>query len=153
MQGAHLTDPRGPARRSVDSGSKSPYPETGKRRRRMDAGEEYPRQLGYSHPRKYYGTAASIIRRELLDRVPLEQIVSWGSNQPANWEKLVTNSTKNFATGPLKTPFESSLASQYFQATQASSRDEQSRQSSLLTAPTKDRVQDTNRYPAQEPLE
>ena len=68
-------------------------------------GEPYNRDMAWSHPGKLFGTAACILRRELLLRVPFSQIVQWDSNQPAFWENLVSYTPREFITGPLNTPF------------------------------------------------
>jgi len=80
-------------------------------------GEGYARDADFTHPKKYFGTAASIIRRELLMRVPMTLIQSWGVDQPDNWERLVSQSPREFLTGGLVTPFASPLASYFFRAT------------------------------------
>lgn len=80
-------------------------------------GVPYDRSKNLCHPKRYYGTAASIIRRRLLDRVNYQQIVAWGATQPSNWEKLVTYSSTEFLTGELTTPFRAPPHSYYFKAT------------------------------------
>jgi hypothetical protein len=76
-------------------------------------GESYARFPTWAHPRQYYGTAASLIRRELLERVGFEQLMAWGEKQPAHWEKLVGADPKEFLIPRADTPF-SSLESAYF---------------------------------------
>lgn len=77
----------------------------------------YAQTAGLHHPRRYYGTAACIIRRELLEKVTFDEIVAWGDKQPNNWEKLVTSSPDEFITGDLQTPFGVPEASYLFRAT------------------------------------
>jgi hypothetical protein len=53
-------------------------------------GASYGRFPAWSHPQKYFGTGACLIRRELLQRVTFEQLMAWGVGQPSTWEQLVT---------------------------------------------------------------
>jgi len=70
-----------------------------------------------SHPKKYFGNAASVIRRELLERVDFAQLMTWGDNQPGGWEIMVSNSPKEFAIGELNTPFHVKRTSYFFSST------------------------------------
>lgn len=72
---------------------------------------------GLYHPHKYFGTCASIIRRELLARGDFRQILGWNENQPGNWEVLVTRDTREFLVAPPGSPFSISLNSLLFQST------------------------------------
>jgi hypothetical protein len=80
-------------------------------------GKIYDRFPAWSHPQKYFGTGACLVRRELLQRVTFEQLMAWGAAQPATWEQLVTKSPAEFLTGPLKTPFGSRDAAFLYSAT------------------------------------
>jgi hypothetical protein len=57
------------------------------------------------HPNKYFGTAACVVRRSLLNRIPYPQIVLWGESQPSNWEQLVSNNPREFLARQFPTPF------------------------------------------------
>ncbi len=80
-----------------------------------DAAEDYvPAQPaaahpGYAHPVRYFGTAASIIRQSLLDRVSSADIRGYGAQQPAFWEVLVSTGegrgVGDFLVAPQPTPF------------------------------------------------
>ncbi|MEH1900904.1 MAG: hypothetical protein V7L04_05695 [Nostoc sp.] len=61
----------------------------------------------FSHPIQYFGNSASLIRRELLQVVSLNEIFNWGKKQPANWEELVSTSdnTSSFLVAKVGTPF------------------------------------------------
>jgi hypothetical protein len=59
----------------------------------------------FQHPGKYFGTCASLIRRDLVERVPLSQIRSLGASQPDFWEKMVSRSTNEFLAASGETPF------------------------------------------------
>lgn len=61
----------------------------------------------FSHPIQYFGNSASLIRRELLEVVSLNEIFNWGKKQPTNWEELVSNSddTSSFLVAKVGTPF------------------------------------------------
>jgi hypothetical protein len=80
-------------------------------------GEPYGEQSGLFHPRKYFGAAASVIRRELLERVPFAQLMAWGENQPGVWEALVTNSPREFIAGTQDGLFSVKRTSYFFSAT------------------------------------
>jgi hypothetical protein len=80
-------------------------------------GEKYQASPYWSHPNKLFGTGGCIIRRELVDRVPFGQLLAWGDNQPDTWERLVTNTPREFLTGPLKTPFGSLDSAFFYSAT------------------------------------
>ena len=81
----------------------------------------YNRFPTWSHPQKFFGTSACLVRRELLQRVTFEQLMAWGSAQPATWEQLVTKSPAEFLTGPLQTPFRSSDSAFLYSATEKAS--------------------------------
>lgn len=72
---------------------------------------DYALDSSFAHPNEYFGTAASLIRRELLDKVTLAQVLEWGAQQPANWEELVSDNTSIFLIAKPKTPFEIDLDS------------------------------------------
>lgn len=59
----------------------------------------------FAHPSKLFGTCAGLIRRELLERVSLEDVVNWGSRQPATWEQLVSDVPASFLVAVCPTPF------------------------------------------------
>lgn len=104
-------------------------------------GETYDRFPAWSHPQKYFGTGACLVRRELLQRVAFEQLMSWGAAQPATWEQLVTNSPAEFLTGPLKTPFGSRDSAFLYSATaNASLRECLNHESRLAIGRTKEAV-------------
>lgn len=82
-------------------------------------GKPYPTPLGqgFHHPLELFGTTASIIRRELLDRVGLAQIRKWGEKQPDNWEVLVSEKPENFLMNIGPTPFLATDNSYFFSST------------------------------------
>lgn len=69
---------------------------------------EYVRnnKLGFSHPKRYFGTCACIVRRELLNLVSLNDIVAYGSEQPAHWERIVSQDKFQFLVANVQTPFD-----------------------------------------------
>jgi len=79
--------------------------------------EPYRKHSGLFHPKKYFGAAASVIRRELLDRIPFVQLMVWGDKQPDIWESLVTKSPKEFIAGTQNSPFQVKRTSYFFSAT------------------------------------
>ncbi len=79
--------------------------------------EPYIEHASLFHPKKYFGAAASVIRRELLDRINFAQIMAWGEKQPGIWEALVTNSPKEFVVGAANSPFQVKRTSYFFSAT------------------------------------
>jgi hypothetical protein len=80
-------------------------------------GEPYREEPPFYHPRKYFGNAASIIRRELLERIPYSQLISWGEHQPGTWEMMVSRSPREFLTGELKTLFHVKRESYFLNST------------------------------------
>lgn len=57
-----------------------------------------------AHPKRFFGTAASVIRRELLDRYPLERLYADG-DQKLNWERLVSDDPAEFLVDCTSSPF------------------------------------------------
>lgn len=57
-----------------------------------------------AHPKMFFGTAASVIRRELVDRYPLERIYADGE-QKLNWERLVSGDPGEFLVDCATSPF------------------------------------------------
>jgi hypothetical protein len=57
-----------------------------------------------AHPKLFFGTAASVIRRELLERYPLEQLYADG-DQKLNWERLVSGDPAEFLVDCSSSPF------------------------------------------------
>jgi hypothetical protein len=57
-----------------------------------------------AHPKMFFGTAACVIRRELVDRYPLEQIYA-GGEQTLNWERLVSADPEEFLVDCATSPF------------------------------------------------
>ncbi len=80
-------------------------------------GEPYGKQTGLFHPKKYFGTAACLIRRTLLERVTFSQLELWGESQPGVWEALVTTDPRQFITGTSESPFYVKRTSYFFNAT------------------------------------
>ncbi|MFN6563186.1 MAG: hypothetical protein RMY28_025800 [Nostoc sp. ChiSLP01] len=70
-------------------------------------GKNYSGSDVFSHPTKFFGNAASLMRREILEVVTLKDIFNWGEEQPDNWEELVSNSndTSSFLVAKVGTPF------------------------------------------------
>lgn len=66
-------------------------------------GEDY--KDDFAHPKKYYGTAACLIRRKLLERVTLADIINWGEQQPHTWEVLVSDKASSFLVSKVPTTF------------------------------------------------
>lgn len=60
----------------------------------------------FAHPKKYFGTAACLIRKSMIDYIPFEQILDWGKEQPANWEQLVSVDPSMFLVNTTPTPFQ-----------------------------------------------
>jgi hypothetical protein len=58
-----------------------------------------------AHPKRFFGTAASVIRRELLERYPLERLYA-DRDQQLNWERLVSNDPTEFLVDCASSPFE-----------------------------------------------
>jgi hypothetical protein len=83
-------------------------------------GKPYPTSYGegFHHPTQLFGTTASIIRRELLDRVGIAQIREWGANQPDYWENLVSEKPENFLMNINPTPFFAAKDTYFFKSTQ-----------------------------------
>lgn len=67
--------------------------------------EKYAADERFAHPRQYFGTAASIIRRTLLDKVSIDQINAWGAQQPDVWERLVSDNPRRFLVARQPSPF------------------------------------------------
>jgi hypothetical protein len=80
-------------------------------------GEPYQERAGLHHPTRYFGTAACVIRRTLLERVPFSQLQLWGTLQPGVWEALVTDDTRQFITVLHGSPFSVKKTSYFFNAT------------------------------------
>lgn len=68
-------------------------------------GNDYPGSDIFAHPKKYFGTAACLIKRKLLERVSLEDIINWGAQQPSTWEVLVSDDPASFLVSKVETPF------------------------------------------------
>lgn len=66
---------------------------------------DYPGSNVFAHPNKYFGTAACLIKRTLLERVSLTDIINWGEQQPHTWEVLVSDDASSFLVSKEKTPF------------------------------------------------
>lgn len=80
-------------------------------------GKDYPNSNTFAHPKKYFGTAVCLIRRELLEKVSLADIFSWGSQQPNTWEQLVSDDTSSFLVSKVATPFTIEYDSWLFNST------------------------------------
>ncbi len=59
----------------------------------------------FAHPAKFFGTCASLIRRDLLNKMTLDEVISLGDAQPAGWEESVSHDTKQFLVSQSTTPF------------------------------------------------
>lgn len=68
-------------------------------------GQDYRGRDDFAHPNKYFGSAASLIRKKLLDRVGLTDIINWGTQQPDVWEKLISHDPSSFLVSKVPTPF------------------------------------------------
>lgn len=77
----------------------------------------YREELGLYHPKKYFGNAVSIIRRELLGRLSYEELLRRGANQRGGWENEVSVSPAEFVVANKKTPFEVENTSYFYSAT------------------------------------
>jgi len=82
-----------------------------------DAPYDGPGGGPFAHPKAYFGTCASLIRRELLDVVGLDAIRGWGAEQPAHWERLVSRDPGAFLVSTAPTPFSVSQASFFDKST------------------------------------
>jgi hypothetical protein len=65
----------------------------------------YWRNDDFAHPHKYFGTAACLIKKKLLEKVSLADIINWGSQQPAVWEILISDDVSSFLVSKVPTPF------------------------------------------------
>ena len=68
-------------------------------------GNDYSGSDIFAHPKKYFGTAACLIKRKLLERVSLADIINWGEKQPHTWEVLVSDDAASFLVSKVTTPF------------------------------------------------
>jgi len=59
----------------------------------------------FAHPNKYFGTAACLIKKKLLERVSLTDIINWGEQQPHTWEILVSDAASSFLVNKAPTTF------------------------------------------------
>lgn len=85
-------------------------------------GEAYRKDLGLYHPRKLFGNAVSIIRRDILERIPYSLLLERGENQLGGWENEVSVNTREFLVGDRPTPFEVESTSYFFSSTSEISR-------------------------------
>lgn len=77
-------------------------------------GEDY--KDDFAHPQKYYGTAACLIRKTLLEKVSLADIINWGAQQPNYWEVLVSDSASSFLVSKVPTTFGLNLDAWVYQS-------------------------------------
>jgi hypothetical protein len=68
-------------------------------------GKDYCENGYFAHPNKYFGTAACLIKKKLLEKVSLTDIINWGEQQPGYWEKLVSDDVSSFLVTKVLTPF------------------------------------------------
>lgn len=68
-------------------------------------GKDYSGSNDFAHPNRYFGNAASLIRRELLEKVSLTDIINWGAEQPNTWERLVSDDVLSFLVAKIPSPF------------------------------------------------
>jgi hypothetical protein len=61
--------------------------------------------VALAHPNRYFGTAACVIRRDLIDRHPRELVYAAGSDQTRNWEELVSTDPREFLVNCTASPF------------------------------------------------
>lgn len=71
----------------------------------------------FAHPKKYFGTAACLIKKKLLEKVSLTDIIEWGSQQPDIWEILVSDDVSSFLIAKDSTPFGLDLDAWVYQST------------------------------------
>jgi hypothetical protein len=79
--------------------------------------KDYSKNNSFAHPKKYFGTAACLIRKKLLEKVGLIDIVNWGAQQPDMWERLVSDDASSFLVAKAPTPFGLELDSWVYQST------------------------------------
>jgi len=58
-----------------------------------------------AHPNRYFGTAACVLRRDLVERHPLDLVYAAGTDQPQNWEELVSLEPTEFLVNCGASPF------------------------------------------------
>ena len=68
-------------------------------------GKDYYESDDFAHPKKYFGTAACLIKKKLLEKVSLTDIISWGEQQPDVWEILISDDVSSFLVTKVPTPF------------------------------------------------
>lgn len=67
--------------------------------------KEYGDNSGFSHPYQFFGTCACILRRELLQRMSLDDVIANGPKQPKHWERIVSQDKHQFLVANAETPF------------------------------------------------
>jgi hypothetical protein len=68
-------------------------------------GKDYYGRTDFAHPNKYFGNAICLMKKELLKKVSLADIINWGTQQPDGWEKLVSDDPAHFLVTKVPTPF------------------------------------------------
>jgi hypothetical protein len=86
----------------------------------------------FCHPVKYFGTCAGIIRRELLGRLSLRDVIAYGANQPAHWEKIISKTSDEFLVINKTSPFSVPPEAWKIQATKKKRRNAHSKVRHLL---------------------
>ena len=72
-------------------------------------GKDYSGNGDFAHPNKYFGSAVSLIRKKLLEKVGLTDIIKWGAQQPNVWEILISDNPSSFLVSKVPTPFKVDL--------------------------------------------
>jgi len=80
-------------------------------------GKDYSGNQDFAHPNKYFGGAACLIRKNLLEKVSLTDIINWGAKQPDVWEILISDDVSSFLVTKVPTPFGLELDSWVYQST------------------------------------
>jgi glycosyltransferase involved in cell wall biosynthesis len=85
--------------------------------KRWFPGKDYSSSDDFAHPNRYFGTAACLIKRKLLEKVSLADIRNWGQQQPEVWEILVSDDVSSFLVTKVPTPFGLDLDAWVYQST------------------------------------
>jgi hypothetical protein len=80
-------------------------------------GKDYSGSDDLGHPNKYFGTAACLIRKKLLEKVTLTDIINWGPQQPNVWEILISDDVSPFLVTKVSTPFHVDLTTWVYSST------------------------------------
>jgi hypothetical protein len=80
-------------------------------------GKDYSSSDDFAHPNKYFGSAVSLIRKNLLEKIGWTDIIQWGAQQPANWEILLSDDASSFLVTKAPTPFGIDMDSWLIQST------------------------------------